>query len=117
MSDVRILPESKQGNAQYPQTNTDIYYDNQPEGDHTQAHAPSHQTVDLDDGLMDEDLNSMPYTNDIQYNQTDKTPNNHDYDANSDISKEPHHVDPDSKAAGDAKTPLPKPKKPPKLPN
>ncbi|WP_352259472.1 site-specific recombinase [Psychrobacter sp. TB55-MNA-CIBAN-0194] len=117
LSDVRILPESKQGNAQYPQTNTDIYYDNQPEGDHTQAHAPSHQTVDLDDGLMDEELNSMPYTNDIQYNQTDKTPNNHDYDANSDISKEPHHVDPDSKAAGDAKTPLPKPKNPPKLPN
>jgi hypothetical protein len=117
LSDVRILPESKQANAQHPQTNTDIYYENQPDGDHAQAHAPSHTTVDLDDGLMDEELNSVPYTDDIQYNQADPTLSDRDYEANSDIGKEARHVDSDSKATGDAKTPLPKPKKPPKLPN
>ena len=117
LSDVRILPESKQGGRDSPQTNTDIYYDNQPEGDHAQAHAPSHNTVDLDDGLMDEELNSVPYTDDIQYNQTDDALSNHDYDTSNNISKEPHNADADSKEAGDAKTPLPKPKKPPKLPN
>ena len=117
LSDVRILPESKQDAIDNPQTNTDIYYDNQPEGDHAQAHAPSHQTVDLDDGLMDEELNSMPYTDDIQYNQTDNALSHHDYDAGDDIGREPRHADSDSKVAGDAKTPLPKPKKPPKLPN
>ncbi|MBE0442597.1 site-specific recombinase [Psychrobacter sp. FME13] len=103
LSDVRILPESKQGNSQHPQTNTDIYYDNQPGGDHAQAHAPSHNTVDLDDSLMDEELNSVPYTDDIQYNQT---PNDFDSDNN--------HAE---SSVSDTKTSLPKPKKPPNLPS
>ncbi|MDN3398744.1 site-specific recombinase [Psychrobacter sp. APC 3426] len=116
LSDVRILPESKQPNAQGSKTSTDIYYENQPEGEHIQPHAPTKKVVNLDDGLRDEELNSVPYTDDIQYDKTTKTLSNH-LDDNHSASKETSHSDPDSKAAGDAKTPLPKPKKPPKLPS
>lgn len=116
LSDVRILPEFKQPNAQGSKTSTDIYYENQPEGEHIQPHAPTKKVVDLDDGLRDEELNSVPYTDDIQYDKTTKTLSNH-LDDNHSANKETSHSDPDSKAAGDAKTPLPKPKKPPKLPS
>ena len=73
--------------------------------------------VDLDDGLLDDDLNSVPYTDDIQYDKTTKTLDS--LAANSDevSSDETGNADSDSKNAGDAKTPLPKPKKPPKLPS
>lgn len=117
LSDVRILPESKQAGAQNVQTNTDIYYDNQPKGDHSQPHTLSKKVVDLDDGLIDDDLNSVPYTDDIQYDKTTKTLDSlatNDKEINSD---ETGNTGSDNKAAGDAKTPLPKPKKPPKLPS
>nr|WP_289057060.1 site-specific recombinase [uncultured Psychrobacter sp.] len=121
LSDVRILPESKQAGAQNAQTSTDIYYTNQPKGDHIQPHAPPKKVIDLDDGLVDEELNSVPYANDIQYGKTNNL------SADSSAQNQRHHTDqnsadqsmntPDSKPAGDAKTPLPKPKKPPKLPS
>ena len=59
--------------------------------------------VDLDDGLVDEELNSVPYSDDIQYDQATKTLES--------------TVESADKAASQAKTPLPKPKKPPKLPD
>ena len=117
LSDVRILPESKQAGAQNAQTNTDIYYDNQPKGDHSQPHKLPKKVVELDDGLIDDDLNSVPYTDDIQYDKTTKTLDSlatNDKEVNSD---ETGNTGSDNKAAGDAKTPLPKPKKPPKLPS
>lgn len=100
LSDVRILPESKQASTRNASTNTDIYYDNQPKGEHHQPQASPKGVVDLDDGLMDEELNSVPYTDDIQYDQKTKTLNNVN-----------------NQATSDAKIPLPKPKKPPNLPS
>ncbi|WP_296244720.1 MULTISPECIES: site-specific recombinase [unclassified Psychrobacter] len=113
LSDVKILPKSKQKSMQNEQAITDIDYDNNISDSHGDAALKSREaqsttkqmsakkTIDLDDGLIDEELNSVPYSNDIQYDKTHK-----DEDS-----------DPDSKAAGDAKTPLPKPKKPPNLPS
>lgn len=117
LSDVRILPESKQPNEQGPPTNTDIYYDNQPEGNHVKPHPSAKKVVDLDDGLVDEELNSSPYTGDIQYDQATKTLNTSDSNHNETAIDELNANTTDDKTVGDAKTPLPKPKKPPKLPN
>jgi len=117
LSDVRILPESKQASAQEGQTNTDIYYDNQPEKDAIQPPNASGKVVELDDGLVDAELNSMPYTDDIQYDKTTKTLNSFDSDTNEVVDDEQNPSVSDSKASGDAKTSLPKPPKPPKLPS
>ena len=113
LSDVRILPESKQTT----QTSTDIYYDNQPNGDYTQPHTSPKKVMDLDDGLVDDELNSMPYTDDIQYDKATKTISTIDSEHNDIIADEHSDTDHDDKSTGDAKNPLPKPKKPPKLPN
>jgi hypothetical protein len=115
LSDVRILPESKQAVAKNAEANTDIYYDSQPQGDHTQPHNSPKKVVNLDDGLADEDLNSTPYTDDIQYDKVTKTLNTIDNEDT--VGHESNHADADGKSTGDAKTPLPKPKKPPKLPD
>lgn len=120
LSDVRILPESKQASAQNATTTTDIHYDNQPEGNHKQPQTPPKKIIDLDDGLIDNELNSVPYADDIQYDQTAKTLDSLDNDDsgnNTLTNNEQSQTDPDGKAAGDAKTPLPKPKKPPNLPS
>ena len=115
LSDVRILPESKQAVAQNAEASTDIYYDSQPQGDHTQPHNSPKKVVNLDDGLADEELNSTPYTDDIQYDKVTKTLNT--IDMNDTVGHESNHTDADDKSTGDAKIPLPKPKKPPKLPD
>ncbi|AMN67341.1 site-specific recombinase [Psychrobacter sp. P11G5] len=132
LSDVKILPKSVAANAQGEQMTTDIYYDNQPQnnehdnlidsnslkssGQTTHISSPKalvKKVVDLDDGLVDEELNSVPYSSDIQYDKATKT-----LDAiNSSENSSADNENPNNKAAGDAKTPLPKPKKPPKLPN
>jgi site-specific recombinase len=117
LSDVRVLPESRQTSTQSAQTNTDIYYDNQPKGNHTQPHVSPEKVVDLDDGLVDEELNSVPYTDDIQYDKATKTLNTFDSDNSNDTSDKQGGAEHDNKTTGDAKTPLPKPKKPPKLPS
>jgi site-specific recombinase len=117
LSDVRVLPESRQTSTQSAQTNTDIYYDNQPKGSHTQPHVSPEKVVDLDDGLVDEELNSVPYTDDIQYDKATKTLNTFDSDNSNDTSDKQGGAEHDNKTTGDAKTPLPKPKKPPKLPS
>ena len=117
LSDVRILPESKQASAQEGQTNTDIYYDNQPEKDAIQPPNASGKVVELDDGLVDAELNSMPYTDDIQYDKTTKTLNSFDSDTSEAVDDEQNPSVSDSKTSGDAKTSLPKPPKPPKLPS
>nr|WP_261863822.1 hypothetical protein [Psychrobacter sp. JCM 18900] len=114
LSDVRILPESKHADAQHSQTNTDINYEKQPTDEHTQPYNSPEKVMDLDDGLVDDELNSVPYTDDIQYDKATKTISTIDNDV---VSDEPHHTDSDDKQTGDAKTPLPKPKKPPKLPS
>lgn len=113
LSDVRILPESKQGG----QTNTDIYYNSQPKDDDTQPATAADKVVELDDGLVDEELNSQPYTDDIQYDRTAKTLNTFDSDTGEAVDDEQNPSISESKATGDAKTPLPKPPKPPKLPS
>ncbi|MES1964539.1 site-specific recombinase [Psychrobacter sp. AH5] len=124
LSDVKISPEIVQSVAKQ---NTDIHYDNRPSEAHATSlatenkstpspssnssstnSAPSNtatalkKVVDLDDGLNDEELNSVPYSNDIQYEQTNKN------------QQSATMIDGEEKA--NAKTPLPKPKKPPKLP-
>ncbi|WP_440454690.1 site-specific recombinase [Psychrobacter sp. ASPA161_9] len=132
LSDVKILPKSVAANAQGEQMTTDIYYDNQPQnnehdnlidsnslkssGQTTHISSPkalAKKVVDLDDGLVDEELNSVPYSSDIQYDKATKTLDAITSSENSSADNE----NPNNKAAGDAKTPLPKPKKPPKLPN
>lgn len=128
LSEVKILSKSKLAAS----TETDIHYENQPQTHDSNAgqeakvtqstlsNASSKQVIDLDDGLVDEELNSTPYTDDIQYDKTTKTLETHDYydhDGISDNISDNNSKNPDSKAAGDAKTPLPKPKKPPNLPS
>lgn len=114
LSDVKILPESMQATAE-----GNIHYDNQPQGEHTHVDTQSTQygsttspkkVIDLDDGLNDEALNSVPYTDDIQYDKATKT-------LGADDSDDGHDAENGDKASGHAKTPLPKPKKPPNLPN
>jgi len=115
LSDVRILPESKHSDAESSQTNTDINYEKQSTDEHAQPYNSHDKVMDLDDGLIDEELNSVLYTDDIQYDKATKTLSEIDSDVVGDASD--HHTDSDDKQNGDAKTPLPKPKKPPKLPN
>ena len=117
LSNVRVLPESRQANAQISDTATDIYYDNQPKGEHIQPHVPSTKVVDLDDGLVDEELNSVPYTDDIQYDKITKTLGAIDGNTSHDAQSADITSSSESKVAGDAKTSLPKPKKPPNLPS
>jgi len=132
LSDVKILPKSIADNAKGEQVTTDIHYNNQPQnserdnitesnalsnsGQTTHSSSPkslAKKVVDLDDGLVDEELNSVPYSSDIQYDKVTKT-----LDAiNSSENSIADNENLNNKAAGDAKTPLPKPKKPPKLPN
>lgn len=126
LSDVKILPKSKQKSMQNEQAVTDIDYDNNisngdldaaitsREAHSTTNHISTKKTIDLDDGLLDAELNSVPYSNDIQY---DKAHNalNEEHQASTQHTNDDSN--PESKAAGDAKTPLPKPKKPPNLPS
>ena len=126
LSDVKILPKSKQKSMQNEQAVTDIDYDNNisngdleaaitsREAHSTTNHISTKKTIDLDDGLLDAELNSVPYSNDIQY---DKAHNalNEEHQASAQHTNDDSN--PESKAAGDAKTPLPKPKKPPNLPS
>lgn len=122
LSDVKIPPEIVQVVANGSTLNTDINYDTDVDtgvdsgidtgsvnnSASTQATKASKKVVNLDDGLIDEELTSTPFTSDIQYNQATKTLDAEDHLNNP--------TNPEKKASGDAKTPLPKPKKPPKLP-
>ncbi len=125
LSEVKILPKSKQKSMQNQQVITDIDYGHQTSNDNVDAALKSceiptinnqvstRKIIDLDDGLIDEALNSVPYSQDIQYDSA------HAFDEDNQTIAE-HESDvsnPDNKAAGDAKTPLPKPKKPPNLPS
>ncbi|MBP2280852.1 site-specific recombinase [Psychrobacter sp. PL19] len=127
LSDVKIFPKSMQADTQGKQATTDIYYDNQPKSNNTgsnlnnneerathttTAQILSKKVIDLDDGLIDSELNSVPYSDDIQYDKTTKT-----LGAISDGRQNSDHESSDGKAAGDTKMPLPKPKKPPNLPH
>lgn len=110
LSDVKISPEIVQVMADGGQLNTDIHYDNQSADNslNTQASAAPKKIIELDDGLRDEELNSVPYSDDIQYDQATKTLGAHTDSVGS--------MNAETKGSGDAKIPLPKPKKPPKLP-
>lgn len=129
LSDVKILPKSMQGNMKNDPAVTDIQYDNQtsdsnsdPEMTSREAYSTVHSTmakqvIDLDDGLMDDNLNSVPYTDDIQYDRSTKALDSFATSSDEISRDEADNTDSDSKGAGDAKTPLPKPKKPPNLPS
>ena len=126
LSDVKTLPKSKQKSVQNERAITDIDYSNQKPNNNIDAASKNHEAqitsnqmsakkmVDLDDGLVDNEINSTNYSNDIQYDKAKIA-------ANEDSQSISNHEDSDnyndSKAAGDAKTPLPKPKKPPNLPS
>ncbi len=131
LSDVKVLPKSMQTSLQAEQTTTDIYYDSQTQASDNDSaidtgamkikeqaaynslpQALTKKIVDLDDGLVDETLNSLPYTDDIQYDKTTQA-----LEAANSNSTDNQDEKMDSKSSGEAKTPLPKPKKPPKLPN
>jgi len=134
LSDVKISPEVVQSVAQ---ENTDIHYNNpasatqadvtrasvqnntQNTAQHTGANN-SKKVIDLDDGLRDEELNSVPYANDIQYEQMTKALDSENLESETSGPKtvtSKSAAQSDEKAVGNAKSPLPKPKKPPKLPN
>ncbi len=125
LSEVKILPKSKQKSMQNQQVVTDIDYGHQTSNDNVDAALKSREIptinnqvstrkiIDLDDGLIDEALNSVPYSQDIQYDSTHAF----DEDNQTIADHESDASNPDNKAAGDAKTPLPKPKKPPNLPS
>lgn len=105
LSDVKISPEVVQSVAQ---ENTNIHYEGQ-SVDSAQNKAVSpllKKIVNLDDGLIDEELNSVPYSDDIQYDQATKTLK----------TAGTENADGANNEASNAKNPLPKPKKPPKLP-
>ncbi len=126
LSDVKILPKSKQKSMQNEQAITDIDYDNNISNADTDAalksrethsttnHISTKKTIELDDGLIDEELNSVPYSSDIQY---DKAHNAFTEGNEAIAHPESDNSNPENKAAGDAKTSLPKPKKPPNLPS
>ena len=126
LSDVKILPKSKQKSMQNEQAITDIDYDNNISNADTDAalksrethsttnHISTKKTIELDDGLIDEELNSVPYSSDIQY---DKAHNAFTEGNETTAHLESDNSNPENKATGDAKTSLPKPKKPPNLPS
>ena len=125
LSEVKILPKSKQKSMQNQQVVTDIDYGHQTSNNNVDAALKSREIptinnqvstrniIDLNDGLIDEALNSVPYSQDIQYDSAHAF----DEDNQTIADHESNTSNPDNKATGDAKTPLPKPKKPPNLPS
>ena len=126
LSDVKVLPKSLQKKTPEEQAVTDIHYANpsaehqlNPEMSsreaHTTVNTPAmNKTIELDDGLTEEALSSIPYRQDIEYDKTHAAFDESNPTPPDLISHDSH---PDSKVAGDAKKPLPKPKKPPNLPS
>ena len=126
LSDVKVLPKALQKKTEGQQAVTDIHYANpsaehqlSPELNNREAHITvnkpaMNKTIELDDGLTEEALSSVPYSQDIQYGKMHAA-----FDENNQIVSDAISQDStaDNKVAGDAKTPLPKPKKPPNLPS
>ena len=126
LSDVKVLPKALQKKIEGQQAVTDIHYTNpsaehqlSPELNNREAHITvnkpaMNKTIELDDGLTEEALSSVPYSQDIQYDKTHAA-----FDENNQTVSDAIIQDStaDNKVAGDAKTPLPKPKKPPNLPS
>ena len=126
LSDVKVLPKALQKKTEGQQAVTDIHYTNpsaehqlSPELNNREAHITvnkpaMNKTIELDDGLTEEALSSVPYSQDIQYDKTHAAFDENNQTVSDAISQDSTA---DSKVAGDAKTPLPKPKKPPNLPS
>ena len=126
LSDVKVLPKALQKKIEGQQAVTDIHYTNpsaehqlSPELNNREAHITvnkpaMNKTIELDDGLTEEALSSVPYSQDIQYDKTHAAFDENNQTVSDAISQDSTA---DSKVAGDAKTPLPKPKKPPNLPS
>lgn len=126
LSDVKVLPKALQKKTEGQQAVTDIHYANpsaehqlSPELNNREAHITVNKpainkTIELDDGLTEEALSSVPYSQDIQYDKTHAAFDENNQTVSDAISQDSTA---DSKVAGDAKTPLPKPKKPPNLPS
>ncbi|WAI87678.1 hypothetical protein SC65A3_01140 [Psychrobacter sp. SC65A.3] len=126
LSDVKVLPKALQKKMEGQQAVTDIHYAN-PSAEHQlsrelnnrEAHITvnkpaMNKTIELDDGLTEEALSSVPYSQDIQYDKTHAAFDENNQTVSDAISQDSTA---DNKVAGDAKTPLPKPKKPPNLPS
>ena len=126
LSDVKVLPKALQKKTEGQQAVTDIHYTNpsaehqlSPELNNREAHITvnkpaMNKTIELDDGLTEEALSNVPYSQDIQYDKTHAAFDENNQTVSDAISQDSTA---DSKVAGDAKTPLPKPKKPPNLPS
>ncbi|KAA0934722.1 site-specific recombinase [Psychrobacter sp. ANT_H59] len=126
LSDVKVLPKALQKKIEGQQAVTDIHYTNpsaehqlSPELNNREAHITvnkpaMNKTIELDDGLTEEALSSVPYSQDIQYGKTHAAFDENNQTVSDAISQDSTA---DNKVAGDAKTPLPKPKKPPNLPS
>ena len=126
LSDVKVLPKALQKKTEGQQAVTDIHYTNpsaehqlSPELNNREAHitvnkSAINKTIELDDGLTEEALSSLPYSQDIQYGKTHAAFDENNQTVSDAISQDSTT---DNKVAGDAKTPLPKPKKPPNLPS
>ncbi|HAR74690.1 MAG TPA: recombinase, partial [Psychrobacter sp.] len=82
LSDVKVLPKSLQKKTPEEQAVTDIHYANpsaehqlNPEMSSREAHTTvnkpaMNKTIELDDGLTEEALSSVPYRQDIEYDKT-----------------------------------------------
>ena len=126
LSDVKVLPKALQKKTEGQQAVTDIHYTNpsaehqlSPELNSREAHITvnkpaMNKTIELDDGLTEEALSNVPYSQDIQYDKTHAAFDENNQTVSDAISQDSTA---DNKVAGDAKTPLPKPKKPPNLPS
>ena len=126
LSDVKVLPKSLQKKTPEEQAVIDIHYANpsaehqlNPEMSSREAHTTvnkpaMNKTIELDDGLTEEALSSVPYRQDIEYDKTHAAFDESNPTPSDLLSHDSHS---DSKVAGDAKIPLPKPKKPPNLPS
>lgn len=105
LSDVKVLPKSMRAGERVKNPDTPIH------NAASKAAENAEKVVDLDDGLANEVIDDTPATlagDDIAYDKATKTLGTHDQKA--------EEAKTETKAEED-KHPLPKPKKPPKLPH
>ena len=135
LSDATVMPESAHTTSQTA-TTTDIHYehpakneqDNSTHKCNKHSAAVSQKPLDGADTLVSESPNSTLYKDDIQYDNSKKIPEGTTETVEDAQPTEQLITDEmtgqknptesiEKKATGDAKTPLPKPKKPPNLPS
>ncbi|WP_367110024.1 site-specific recombinase [uncultured Psychrobacter sp.] len=132
LADVKISLESKQAHAKRKEASTDIHYDNKQNHDSsnfetsegtssqekraTRKTAPKkvvHTDHNLESKSKNKNFNNASHTQDIQYDKVAKILAENDTSTANKVDNDTNSA---GKAAIEAKNPLPKPNKPPKLP-